>query len=61
MKLLLLFSGCKSEEIINILQDSVNIAQKEQQDLQQKLKDAVSSYRNNTLFTVLQMSCDFPC
>ncbi|PNF22135.1 hypothetical protein B7P43_G06810 [Cryptotermes secundus] len=28
------------EEMINILQDSVNIAQKEQQDLQQKLKDA---------------------
>ena len=35
----------------------MNIAQKEQQDLQQKLKDAVSSYRSSTLGTVLQMSC----
>lgn len=51
------FQAANQEEIINILQDSVNIAQKEQQDLQQKLKDAVSSYRSSTLGTVLQMSC----
>jgi hypothetical protein len=37
--------------MINILQDSVNIAQKEQQDLQQKLKDAVSLYKNNIVGT----------
>ncbi|XP_021942354.1 uncharacterized protein LOC110841264 isoform X2 [Zootermopsis nevadensis] len=32
--------AANQEQIINILQDSVNIAQKEQQDFQQKLKDA---------------------
>jgi hypothetical protein len=36
------FQAANQEEIINILQDSVNIAQKEQQDFQQKLKDVVS-------------------
>lgn len=55
------FQAANQEEIINILQDSVNIAQKEQQDLRQKLKDAVSSYRTSTLGTVLQMPCDSPC
>lgn len=35
--------------MINILQDSVNIAQIEQQDLQQKLKNAVSSYKDTII------------
>jgi hypothetical protein len=44
--------------MINILEDSVNIAQKEQHDLQQKLKDAVSSHTNNIVGTVLQILLD---
>jgi hypothetical protein len=55
---LFLFQAENQEEMINILQDSVNIAQKEQQELQQKLKNAVSLYKNNIVGTILQVFLD---
>jgi hypothetical protein len=55
---LFLFQAENQEEMINILQDSVNIAQKEQQELQQKLKNAVSLYKNNIIGTILQVFLD---